>query len=33
VATLDRKLIASLRRRGVRVATVRGHRLLLPGVG
>ena len=33
VATLDRKLIASLRRRGVRVATLRGHRLLLPGGG
>jgi rRNA-processing protein FCF1 len=33
VATLDWKLMSSLRRRGVRVATVKGDRLLLPGTG
>ncbi len=33
VATLDRKLLSSLRRRGVPVATVKDHRLLLPGTG
>ena len=33
VATLDRKLMSSLRRRGVLVATVKGDRLLLPGTG
>ena len=31
VATLDRKLVSSLRRRGVPVATVKDDRLLLPG--
>jgi rRNA-processing protein FCF1 len=33
VATLDKSLVSSLRRRGVMVATVKGHRLLLAGTG
>ncbi len=32
VATLDRKLLSSLRRRGVLVATLKDHRLLLLGM-
>jgi rRNA-processing protein FCF1 len=33
VATLDKNLVSSLRRRGVMVATAKGHRLLLAGTG
>ncbi len=33
VATLDKELMSSLRRKGVPVATVRGDRLLLPRTG